>query len=280
MVPTSDNGTENHDDFDHVSGLLKFLSPGRKICTVFDERAELQTYLEVFDPIASAALLAGLLTEPSFLANTLRLELSVHLFLGYARGSRKPNRRELQHLLNEELGATFFALMEDPPEDVFVSNVTTAAGNFRIFEGIWESSDFYLQRVLNIIETLPDDEKVYQLRREVFAILKVSEEIARRRHLARYTSGNGSAKQAIQLPGSKQMKTISRSIMFSAEDLERLKIQPEELEPFVFPSEVTSRLGTQILGDSDVERRPISRHDAIWYVVLPTAISLPCDAIF
>src|SRR6476620_1851012 len=115
--------------------------------------------------------------------------------------------------------------MEDPPEDVFVSNVITPNGNFRIFEGTWESSDFYLQTILSVVETLPDNDASRQLRREVLAILKLSEEVAARRGLARFSPGSGGEND---IPSVEQMKSLCSAITFTAQDLECLQIMPTD----------------------------------------------------
>src|SRR5437899_6721016 len=155
MTSDSENNTvlpSEADDF--PASLLSLLTTHRKISAVFEERPDLRANIQAFHPFESAALVAGLLTQPTLQANTLRIELLIHLLVTFAAGNRKPKRREIANWLNSELGSTAFAMMEDPPEDVFVSNVTTTEGNFRIFEGLWESSDFYLQRVLNVIGKL------------------------------------------------------------------------------------------------------------------------------
>jgi hypothetical protein len=182
-------------------------------------------------------LVAGLLTEPSLQENTLRIELLIHLLLTFGAGNGDASHQDISRWIHSELGATGFALMEDPPEDVFVSNVTTPNGNFRIFEGTWESSDFYLQRVLNVVETLPSSDASRQLRQEVFAILKLSEEIAARRGLDRFSPGGGNDKQHDWIPSWQQMRSLCRAITFSARDLKCLQIMPTDLEPFTLPKE-------------------------------------------
>jgi len=254
--------------------LLARLAAAKKPSAAFVDRPTLRAELEPFHPLKSAILVAGLLTEPSVQANTIRIEALIHLLLASANGTAAPSRRVITKWLNGELGSTTISLMEDPPEDVFVSNVTSAEGNFRIFEGVWESSDFYLQRILNVVETLPNDENSRQLKREILSILKLSDEVAARRRLARFSSGGGYDKQEISLPSFQHMKSLRRAITFSATDLERLQISPRDLEPFLFPSHPRTQLGEQVLGDSELERRPIFHDGPKYFVLLPTAISI------
>ena len=259
---------------DFLSNLPAFLPTNRKISAVFEERPKLKVQLERFEPLASAAMVAGLLTEPSLQANTFRIELLVHLLLGVAAGNRRAGRREISRLIKSELEATVFALMEDPPEDVFVTNVGTSRGNIRIFEGVWESSDFYLQRIINVIETLPPSDASGQLRREGFAILKLSEDMAARRGIRRFSPGGGSDKGETAIPPSERLESLSNAITFSATDLERLEIVPTDLGPFIFPLEGRTKLIEKELGSSDLERHPVVHDGTRWLVLLPTAISV------
>jgi hypothetical protein len=244
------------------------------ISDVFQERPGLRSQLKPFHPVESAALVSGLLTEPSLQANTLRLETLVHLLVAFAAGDRKLQTPQISSWLNTELGSTMVALWEDPIEDVFVSNVTTEEGNVRIFEGIWESSDFYLQRILNVIGTLQDSQSTCQLKQEVRAALRISEEIAARRRLDRFSSGNGLAKGTIRLPSLERLKALRRAIMFSPQDLHRLGISPADLAPFIFQLHHQDQLKNQALDDSELERRPIIQNADRWFVLLATAVSV------
>jgi hypothetical protein len=228
-----------------------------KISEVLKELPDFRAKLEPFHPAKSAALVAGLLVYPSLHANTLRLEMLVHVILAFARGNRKPKHRHIRSWLNAGLGSGRLVYVEDPIEDVFISNVTTDEGNVRIFEGNWESNDFYLQRFLNIVNTLPDDHESRQLKREIRAILKLSEEIAARRGLDRFSSGGGLDKARIEVPPMQTMESLCQGIEFSEEDLIQLGISPTDLTPFIFRQDLRDQLRDQSVGDSDLERRPI-----------------------
>jgi len=120
----------NQPDFSgFLSSFLALNLGPRKISDVFSERPNLKSQLHRFHPVKSASLVAGLLTEPPFHANTLRLELLVHLLMAFAAGNRKAKDHDIHSWLNTDLGSTKLAFLEDPVEDVFVSNVTTQEGN-------------------------------------------------------------------------------------------------------------------------------------------------------
>jgi hypothetical protein len=243
------------------------------ISDVIEEKPNFKDQIKTFRPVKSAALISGLLTEPSCHANTYRIEMLVHICLGLASGHRKPKAFNIASWLNTELGSTLAARFEDPIEDVFISNVITGKGNYRIFEGTWESSDFYLQRLINVISTLPDDEAGIQFKREIHAILKISEEIAMRRDLSRYSAGNGIDKKKILVPSLDQLILLRRAISFTTDDLGRLEINPSDLVPFIFTFQQRQELLKQSLGNTDLERRPIIHDNDRWFILLPTAIS-------
>lgn len=244
------------------------------ISGIFQELPSLKRQLEPFHPLKSASVAAGLLSDPAYHANTLRLELLIKLFVAYSRGSRQPSTGDLDWLLNRELGSSSFSLMEDPIEDVFISNVTTQYGNRRIFEGTWECSDFYLQRILNVIETLPDDQDTIQLLLQVHALLRVSDEIADRLGLERYCQGSGEDKGTIQIPSAARLRTLKQAITFSHEELVRLGISPADLTPFIFQPSRRDALKEQEFGDNDLILHPIVHDGNNWIALLPSAISV------
>lgn len=262
-----------NEDYRDFVGRLTSMPPRREISNIIQDRPSIKKKLRPFHPIKSAALISGLLTLPSLQANTLRLEMLIHLIMSYSIGKKEPMVQHIQLWLNTELGATSFVYLEDPVEDVFISNVITDAGNIRIFEGIWESSDFYLQRMLNIIKTLPDEQNTRQLKREVYGILMLSEEIAARRGLNRFLPGGGNDKGFIRIPSNKELRALSKTIVFTQEDLQRLGILPADLEPFLFDLQCANKLKEQSLEESDLQQHPVVRDMDKWFVLLPNNIS-------
>jgi len=254
--------------------MIASMEANRKVSDVIKESSGLRGKLKPFHPIKSASLLSGLLTLPSLQANNLRIEMLMHLIMAYSKGNKEPELDQIKFLLNDKIGKTFFVHMEDPVEDVFISNVITEEGNARIFEGIWESSDFYLQRILNILKTLPEDQISFKIKGEVYTIIKLSEEIAERRHLARFTQGGGHDKEKCRIPSMKNIKALSQATIFSTDDLHRLGISPDDLAPFIFLPQLKKDLEDQTLDDSGLVRHPIVYDDEKWFVLLPNCISV------
>ncbi len=109
--------------------------------------SNLRHRLQMLDPVRAAVTFAGLLTIPRLQANCYRIETLVRLALALGNGQQKPSDQFVARAFRE-LGKGYCGMMEDPPEDTFVTAVRCGAGNFRILEGLWEGSGFYLDRFL------------------------------------------------------------------------------------------------------------------------------------
>ena len=129
--------------------------------------------------VKTAAVFAGLLTRAELQANCLRLEALVHLAAAYCEGSGSPTTGFLRRAF-DSVSEGYCGAQEDPSEDVFVALVNTPRGNFRVFEGIREGNAFHLQRILNVIETMPVGAAYDRLRASVESLLRISEAIAGR----------------------------------------------------------------------------------------------------
>jgi hypothetical protein len=111
--------------------LDMFMPPGfYNIENLNSQSPEIVEDLRRFEPKITVAKLAALLVRQEFHPNTLRLETLIHMAARYCEGRQPPKRKDMERWLNEHLGGTF-AQMEDPVEDVFVSNICYEWGNAR-----------------------------------------------------------------------------------------------------------------------------------------------------
>ena len=124
-----------------MAAMMAAGTPSAKFGTVAKTNPELVQRLGDFDPFKLAAVFGALLTVPELQANCVRLEVLVHLALLMGGGKKKPNSQIARWAFNA-LSATAVGALEDPTEDLFVRNITTSRGNFRVIEGIWESGTF------------------------------------------------------------------------------------------------------------------------------------------
>lgn len=223
------------------------------------------------DPAVTAASFAALLTAPELQANCYRLEYLVHLAVAYCNGQARPTQDLIQRAF-KILGVGVCGMAEDPAEDVFVSLVSTPRGNFRVFEGIHEGNGFHLQRILNVVETMPQEEPFERIRNAVEAVLRLSEALAKRAGLAAGDLGQELPLKDIPKGALQKIPARRQNIQFSNSDLEQLGMSRSLLSEFAFGPGLRSLILSQSPGDTELERRPLVFHNGAALLLLPTAV--------
>jgi hypothetical protein len=163
--------------------------------------------------------------------------------------------------------------MEDPSEDVFVTLVNTPRGNFRVFEGVRDGTGFHLQRLLNVVETMPDREPFNRIRGTINCLLKLSEAIAERAGVRENALGQEMPIEALPTEIADRLPQARSLILFRDEDLERLGVDKECLSEFAFSPHDRVQLRLQMIGHSELERRPVLFRGSCAYLLLPTAVA-------
>lgn len=224
------------------------------------------------DALRLASTFGGMLTVPELQSNCVRLESLVHVSLAEGRGTRKPNVKTVSRMFSK-LGKDIAGWKEDPAEDVFVSLVSTSRGNFRVLEGIWEGAGFYLQRVVNTLETFPHGGRCDHMRGAVFALLELSDAICHRAGLQPHILGGDIALDDVPTEVLISLGALRRRLAFSASELEALGLSEEHLAEFAFDPAERFGLAKEKLSHSRLERYPLIYRDAKLHFVLPTATS-------
>lgn len=223
-------------------------------------------------PVKAAATFGGLLLMPELQANCFRIETLVHFAVAYCRGTAAPTRPFAQRMF-ECLGTGYCGVMEDPAEDVFVTLVNTPRGNFRIFEGIREGTGFHLQRILNVVERMPDRSPFSRIRSCVHSMLLLSEEVAERAEVRENLVGRELPINALPAEFVSRLSRNRDLIRFTEEEVERLEIPQELLAEFVFVPSSRTEVSEQSIGHTQLERRPIALHGGSAHLLLPTAVA-------
>jgi len=215
---------------DDLLGAIPSLIHGCTLRQIAEAHPTLVADLKKLDPVATAATFGGLLTDPRVQANCNRIESLVHLATAYCNGRSAVTRHFVSRAF-KQIGNGYSGDMEDPSEDVFVSLVNTAGGNFRIFEGIREGTGFHLQRILNIVETMPKTPGYGRIAESIAALLSLSEEIARRSCVRENELGQEIP--LYELPrGTANEIALRRSLIrFSDDDLASLRVNKSSLTP-------------------------------------------------
>ncbi len=237
------------------------------------ETEKLARVLAKYAPRATIARSAGLLTAPNLQANTVRLEVLVYLAVAYCAGNKKPGHMELGRWLNQYLGQTQMAMWEDPIEDVFVTNVNTPEGNRRVFEGIWESNDYFLQIALDTLMSRKAPQECHDLLQPAFALLRLSDFVAERLELHRWHIEPSNPKGSVSVAPATHIEDRARAVTFTKDDLEALGVTREVLSPFLFREEDKTKLKDESTGDTSLELRPLVDFGDALVLALPHAVS-------
>ena len=121
------------------------LSASNSFGEFFEAHAKVVNSIRKYSLKRSVSLIGGMMTFPEFQASTLRLEVLQHFVVASATGILGPWRCSVRAWLNK-LGDGYVGRLEDPAEDVFVSRVSYEGADYLVFEGLYEGSNFYLQR--------------------------------------------------------------------------------------------------------------------------------------
>ena len=227
--------------------------------------------LKRFEPIRAACTFANLLLQPALQANTYRAEVLAQLALACGKGGARIDASALRHAYNK-MDQSIAGRLEDPPEDVFVGQVRCGAGNFRVLEGMWEGNTFYLQRILELLEMLPDGVMFNGMRASVLAVVRISERLCERAGLSRWLLGDENGRDLIDAKQSARFLVGRNRLTFSPDELAELRVDLRALEPFLFNFAHRSELLNSTPNESPLEQRPLVFDGNNLHVVLPTAV--------
>lgn len=223
-------------------------------------------------PVKTAAAFGGLLLQTRLQSNCLRLEVLVHLCLSFGKGIRAP----IQSLLT--LGftsvGTLYGYLEDPREDVFVGNIHSKRGNYRVLEGIWEGAAFYLQRIVNMVDSLPEEGHFKDVTDAVHALLKISDIVCERASLTRNNIGPDGRNHVLPKSLGEGSNRLRNLVAISTEDLASYGLEVGSLGPFIFDPRTRRSLLEQAISNTALEAAPLVIKDGVLNLLLPTAVSV------
>jgi hypothetical protein len=229
--------------------------------------------LAEFDPVKLAATFGGLLTVPELQSSSIRLEALTHLALAMGRGSRKPSAVIVKKVFGQ-LRKGVAGRAEDPAEDIFVSLVVTPRGNFRVLDGTWESASFFLQRVINTVEAMPNSSGYNELRENIYALLRLSEVVCERAGLERYQLGNDIPEAAMPARLLESLSSLRGRVHFTRAELDGLGVSLDDLLPFIIDPRARLGLLDERIGHTTLERYPVAWRNDDLHLLLPTAVTV------
>jgi hypothetical protein len=268
-------GTTDDIDFDSEMALAATFGQmvsGSLTLRQFADDENLLKRLARFEPLAAARTFANLLLQPRLQGNNFRAEVLAQLALTCAKGKAKVDPSALRQIYNA-MDQGWAGRLEDPPEDVFVSQVRCRAGNFRLIEGMWEGNGFYLQLFLDLVEGIPRGVNGDRIRASVLAMLRLSDTLCDRAGLARWTMGAMNALDIIDTKRAASLLVGRNKLRFTLNDLAESEVDLTALEPFLFELASAVDLLDRPPAGSPVESRPLVFDGTALHVVLPTAFS-------
>lgn len=268
--PTSANVSNSQTANSRPSGF----APGNlPLEAVTSAHPLLSEALRPFDPIYTASLVAGLLTVPDLQSNCCRLEALVHLAIAAGSGRKKPSSSAVATWF-DELGSGPCGMSEDPAEDGFTAVITSQRGNFRVLEGMWESASFFLQRIVNIVERMPEKGPWLAVKESVFALLALSDLVCERAELGRNVFGNPRPEERLPKSVKQNVAELRRRVAFTVAELKDQGISLGALEPFFCRDEMRRLIAKSSLTHSPLVHHPLLLRDGQLVVAMPSAISI------
>lgn len=217
------------------------------------------------------AVFGGLTTVPELQANQFTLEYIIHEVITMA-GGHKPVRTEHIIQIFQEYDSIVGHYC-DPAEGLFVSTVEFQERNYTLFEGLWEGNAFYLQRFLDIIDSMPNTGNYLIIKQSVYALLKLSDEVVKRSNLSRNVIGSEPPADYLSKSTVKCLKNIKERVIFTKKDFDDLGITIKEIIPFIMKNDTLAEITTEDIGNSELEKKPILSNGGEFALVLPSAIS-------
>ena len=236
------------------------------------ELKQLAKVLQKYNLRHTVSRLASLLTVPSFHANSLRVETLVHIAVIHCRGNNRPSLKVIERWLNDFLGSTSVKYAEDPTEDVFITNVRTPEGNRRLFEGIWHSSCYFTQTIIDILCSREVTPELRSLLAPILTLLKLSDIVADRVGLKRWHSDPSNPQQECTLSPAIRIVDRGNFVTFTSDKLSTYQINFALLDPFILKDYSKKHLCTETLGHTSLERYPLLRTGNNLILALPNAV--------
>lgn len=257
----------------NIEAILEAMQPPTLPRELYEKAPSLKAFVSVLDRDHALSVLGGLQTFPDLQANTIRMDWAMRLVAADARGSRRLERSEWQTFLNDQLCDSGINRLEDPIEDFFVAPVITSEGEFSVILSCWENPAFHTEQLIEAFSQLRDGDAKEEALNNVFALLTLSDAMARRAGLARRMSGSGEPFNDLKLPSQGRLDELSQVVRFSWGEVEELIVDPRLLLPFILPLEDTHTIADQPIGNSLIDFKPLIASSNGILIVSPGAIT-------
>ena len=224
----------------------------------------LNKILKLHDPSESALIFASIILNPNYQSTIGTLEKVIHMCLGLCKGNKKPTRDYTKKVF-QEVSSSGIGMMDDPAEDVFMSQLWLNKKNYKVLPGLWEGSIHQTQIFLNALEKIPKDSSFIKLYEQIQAVLMASDDVLSKFDIP---VNKITGESPLRRVASKDIKGIEEvSILFNVAHLNHSDKLP------ILPKEEWGGLSSAELGNSALEEKPFISIKNQIYLILPTAIT-------
>ncbi|MCW0236346.1 MAG: hypothetical protein OJJ21_22300 [Ferrovibrio sp.] len=227
--------------------------------------------LAKFNLVATAAMVAGLMTRQENHPAWPRLEAMQHLVIAHCRGHEIPTTAQLREFINGFISHAGVTMSEDPASDVFVTNVGYFDGNARLIGGDNADNDYSLECCLYALNALPDGDWKAQVLRSVSALLRCADAVAELSGLKRNAWKEVLPDKPLQIT-TKLMDELKWHVMVPRGVLSEHAIN-NDLAPFILVQEDNDLVLGGSLEASILDRKPVLLTDGFICFAMPNATS-------
>jgi len=180
-------------------------------------------------------------------------------------------------LLNHDLDKADVTRIEDPCEDFFLAPIATTFGEIPIFMGTFAHSAFYLDCLFEAFQRIADH-RDRDLLASVEALLRISQETARRAGLERRVVGDGTPSATISLPPEVSLRCLADRVRWTRAALSAAGIDPAHLTPFILAKTDSEVALSAKHGNGPIDYRPFCEANDGFVLVSPSNISTAARA--
>ena len=270
---------ENENEIPNIEELMAAMRTPERPIEVDEFAGDALAAISQWKKSHTVAIIAGLLTEPRYQVNAIRLDWLLRLVLARSNGKLKPSRSAITRILNKAFKDARVVRLEDPIEDCFCEVVPTSQGDRLIFTGHWEHAAAYTDTVIQAFEHLGDHAIKHRALDVADALLRLSDALCKRAGVTRRAYDARAPWADMQLPSETRLKALIRRVRFTDDELAKLNTSKESLSAFFLDASHFQAIETEIPGDSPLEFYPlIDLEDGIM-VAHPGVLSLAARAV-
>jgi hypothetical protein len=239
---------------------------------------EIRAQLEPFDRLDLISKLAGLRLHPKNGGRSLRLDFLLHIAasMNHKEG-KKIKRKSMEAIGNSKLIKEEIALNEDPMSELFCDEIGFIGGGYRVFPGPTPSLVFNFKTLLKTLfsqsnNNFPTHLK-HELKSQTLFVLNVSEKIADRIDIKRYTGSEDIG--TLFVPFEKELELLGKATVFHHEELYKIalscKTDMEEIK-WLFSKSGEVDPDSYNFENGDLLERPILKINDLYVVTDPSAL--------